>query len=73
MIKNSFQNDNSFLTTLDKACRIVVNENSVNNKSSKSSELLAKFCDVLLKKGKNLELTELDDKLNQLVKKNKWF
>jgi hypothetical protein len=44
-----------------------VNENPLNNKGPKSSEYLAKYADILLKKGKNLEATELDEKLNQLV------
>lgn len=38
------------------------------NSSSKSPELLAKYCDLLLKKSsKNPEEAELEDTLNQLV------
>lgn len=39
------------------------------NSSSKSPELLAKYCDLLLKKSsKNPEEAELEDTLNQLVR-----
>ncbi|PRP88079.1 cullin-2 [Planoprotostelium fungivorum] len=38
------------------------------SKSSKSPEFLAKYCDILLKKSnKNLEESELDEKLNQII------
>ena len=46
----------------------MVNENVVNKNSTKSPELLAKYCDLLLKKGnKNVEFAELEAKLNQIV------
>lgn len=40
----------------------------VNKNATKSPELLAKYCDILLKKGnKNMEDSELEEKLNQIV------
>lgn len=49
--------------------RKIVNENSLSKTSTKSPELLAKYCDLLLKKGnKNLEDNELEEKLNQIVR-----
>jgi hypothetical protein len=53
------------------ACRKIVNENPVTKNSTKTPELLAKYCDLLLKKGnKNIEENELEEKLNQIVKIN---
>lgn len=67
----AFNNDSGFAAALDKACRRFINTNSVTkaaNSNSKSPELLAKYCDVLLKKSsKNPEEAELEDKLNQVV------
>jgi len=54
------------------ACRKFINHNAVTkaaNMSSKSPELLARYCDLLLKKSsKNPEEAELEDTLNQVVR-----
>lgn len=67
----AFNNDSGFVAALDKACGRFINANSVTraaNSSSKSPELLAKYCDLLLKKSsKNPEEAELEDTLNQVV------
>ncbi|KAF7996415.1 hypothetical protein HCN44_002047 [Aphidius gifuensis] len=67
----AFNNDVGFVAALDKACGRFINSNSVTkaaNSSSKSPELLAKYCDVLLKKSsKNPEEAELEDTLNQVM------
>lgn len=67
----AFNNDSGFVAALDKACGKFINSNSVTraaNSSSKSPELLAKYCDLLLKKSsKNPEEAELEDTLNQVV------
>lgn len=61
----------SLNTFLVKACGKFINNNSVTkvaNSSSKSPELLAKFCDLLLKKTSKIhEENELEDTLNQVV------
>ena len=66
-----FSNDTGFVASLDKACGKFINNNSVTKKanaSSKSPELLAKYCDLLLKKSsRNPEEAELEDTLNQVV------
>ena len=68
----AFTNDSGFVASLDKACGKFINNNSVTkhaNASSKSPELLAKYCDHLLKKSsKNPEDAELEDTLNQVVR-----
>lgn len=54
------------------ACRRIVNENqAAHNSPSRSPELLAKYCDLLLKKGGGnlkIEETELEERLNQIVR-----
>ncbi|XP_051154665.1 cullin-1 [Leptopilina boulardi] len=71
LVLDAFNNDIGFVTALDKACGRFININSVTrtaNSSSKSPELLAKYCDLLLKKSsKNPEEAELEDTLNQVM------
>jgi len=53
IVKQSFKNDPGFVEALDKACRRFINDNAVTRMaktSSKSPELVAKYCDILLKK-----------------------
>lgn len=67
----AFNNESGFVAALDKACGRFINTNAVTkaaNSSSKSPELLAKYCDLLLKKSsKNPEEAELEDTLNQVM------
>lgn len=71
LVLTAFNNDSGFVASLDKACGKFINNNAVTksaNTSSKSPELLAKYCDLLLKKSsKNPEEAELEDTLNQVV------
>eukprot|EP01132_Coremiostelium_polycephalum_P011565 gene11565-14165_t len=68
IIKKSFNNDVSFITVLDIACHKIFNQNHITKNSTKSPELLAKYCDVLLKKGnKQHEEVELEEKLSQII------
>merc|ERR1711971_603688 len=71
LVLTAFNNDSGFVASLDKACGKFINNNSVTRKanaSSKSPELLAKYCDHLLKKSsKNPEEAELEDTLNQVM------
>ncbi|XP_018903983.1 cullin-1 [Bemisia tabaci] len=71
LVLTAFNNDSGFVAALDKACGRFINNNAVTriaNASSKSPELLAKFCDILLKKSsKNPEEAELEDTLNQVM------
>jgi len=71
MVMSAFNNDAGFVAALDKACGKFINANAVTkaaNSSSKSPELLAKYCDLLLKKSaKNPEEAELEDTLNQVM------
>lgn len=71
LVMTAFSNDSGFVAALDKACGRFINNNSVTklaNSSSKSPELLARYCDLLLKKSsKNPEEAELEDTLNQVM------
>lgn len=71
LVLTAFNNDAGFVAALDKACGRFINSNAVTKlaqSSSKSPELLAKYCDLLLKKSsKNPEEAELEDTLNQVM------
>ena len=72
LVLTAFENDSGFVASLDKACGRFINNNAVTRaagNSSKSPELLARYCDILLKKSsKNPEEAELEDTLNQVVR-----
>lgn len=71
LVLKAFHNDKGFVAALDKACGRFINNNAITkkcNNSSKSPELLARYCDVLLKKNtKNSEDAELEDTLSQVM------
>uniref|UniRef100_A0A7N8XHE7 Cullin-1 n=1 Tax=Mastacembelus armatus TaxID=205130 RepID=A0A7N8XHE7_9TELE len=71
LVMSAFTNDAGFVAALDKACGRFINNNAVTRmaqSSSKSPELLARYCDSLLKKSsKNPEEAELEDTLNQVM------
>lgn len=71
LVLTAFKNDSGFVAALDKACGKFINTNAVtaaSKSTSKCPELLAKFCDLLLKKSsKNPEEAELEDTLNQVM------
>uniref|UniRef100_A0AAY3ZZC3 Cullin-1 n=1 Tax=Denticeps clupeoides TaxID=299321 RepID=A0AAY3ZZC3_9TELE len=70
LVMSAFNNDAGFVAALDKACGKFINNNAITKMaqtSSKSPELLARYCDSLLKKSsKNPEEAELEDTLNQV-------
>ena len=68
VVATAFKSDPAFVAALDKACRKVVNDNPINKDSTKSPELLAKYCDLLLKKStKHLDENALEHKLSQVI------
>lgn len=71
LVLSAFHNDKGFVAALDKACGRFINNNAITkkcNNSSKSPELLARYCDILLKKNtKNSEDAELEDTLSQVM------
>ncbi|KAI8068663.1 Cullin [Gongronella butleri] len=69
LVQSAFSGEAGFVASLDKACGEFVNRNKVcRTSASKSPELLARFCDSLLKKSaKNPEENELEDVLNSVM------
>ncbi|KAK3750420.1 hypothetical protein QZH41_016979, partial [Actinostola sp. cb2023] len=68
LINSTFQGDSAFHAALDKACTTIVNYRHDPRRPSKSPELLAKYCDLVLKKStKNLTDAELDEKLSEVI------
>jgi len=57
MVRKAFDNDATFVAAMDRACKKFVNKNAVTaaaKSSTKSPELLAKYCHGLLKKGSKI-------------------
>lgn len=72
VVNVSFSDDPQFIASLDKACRKLVNDNPVTAGTGRSPELLAKYADMLLKKGASKQTavtdeTEMETKLRQLI------
>jgi hypothetical protein len=63
-----FNNDSAFVASVDKAFRTIVND-KMTNPMAHSPEIMARYCDVLLKKTNKGGLSELeiDEKLNRMV------
>jgi cullin 1 len=71
LVMTAFQNHPLFAEALDKACATFVNKNAVTEKANqarKSPELLARYCDFLLKKSSKVaEEDELEDILANIM------
>ena len=72
LVTTAFSKDASFVQALDTACTAFMNKNAVTDlakSSAKSPELLARYCDVLLKKSaKNPQDAELEEIIAQIVR-----
>jgi len=68
LILTTFQGDLQFMGALDKACASVINWRPNQKTICRSPELLAKFCDNLLKKSaKGMLEAEVDDRLSSSI------
>jgi len=72
LIKDAFDGELQFMTALDAGCRAVVNRpitiGNAGGPSMHSPDLLAKYCDLCLKRSKHLSSAdEIEDKLNALI------
>ncbi|CAF2516331.1 unnamed protein product [Rotaria sp. Silwood2] len=64
VIKETFTSDPEFVSSLDKACTTIVNMKYGNRLSAKAPELLAHYCDSLLRKSsKAASDSEIEEKL----------
>jgi hypothetical protein len=63
-----FSNDTAFVAAVDKAFRTIIND-SMTNHAAHSPEVLARYCDFLLRKSQKNAFSEVDieEKLNQMV------
>lgn len=66
LIIDVFNSDPLFLSALDKACSSVINRRISDKQMCRSAELVAKYCDSLLKKSKSTE-GEIETKLSQSI------
>jgi len=68
LINDSFDNDSKFVASMDKACREFINKNKICNQKVKSPELLARYCDGLLKKSNKIaESSEIEERLKDII------
>ncbi|XP_077553822.1 cullin-2-like isoform X1 [Haemaphysalis longicornis] len=68
MVREVFQGDQQFVGALDKACATIINNRGTAKQPCRSPELLAKYCDALLKKSaKGISESEVEDKLTQSI------
>ncbi|RKO97269.1 hypothetical protein CXG81DRAFT_11298 [Caulochytrium protostelioides] len=68
MVQTCMEGEPGFVAALDKACRDFVNRNDVcKSGSSKSPELLAAFCDQMLRKSSKTEAGEIEETLNHVM------
>lgn len=70
LVMTYLKSEPGFIASLDRACRRFINDNPVTKKegTNKSSELLAKYCDSLLKRSaKNPEEQEVIETLNDIM------
>lgn len=69
LVREAFNSDTCFISAIDKACEKFINKNSLTKLAgNKPPELMAKYCDHLLKKTSRLpEEAELEEKLRQVI------
>ncbi|XP_033335780.2 cullin 2 [Megalopta genalis] len=68
LIKDVFKADLMFVAALDKACSAVVNHKTVARQPARAPELLAKYCDSLLRKSaKAASEVEVEEKLANCI------
>lgn len=69
IVADAFANDISFIVCLDQSCKKIVNENSLcKSTPTHSSEMLAKYSDVLMKKStKDFDESELEEQIQNTV------
>ncbi|KAM7302580.1 cullin-2 [Ixodes scapularis] len=68
LVKEVFQGDQQFVGALDKACATIINNRGNTKQPCRSPELLAKYCDALLKKSaKGISESEVEDRLTQSI------
>ena len=70
IVVESFKREAGFISSLDKACKSFLNFNAItknSNNPTKSPELLARYCDQLLKKGDSGSNENVEELFDQIV------
>lgn len=67
IVCDCFSRHSDFIASLDKACTKIVNNNQICKNDTKSSEILVKFCDNLLKKSSRIEEGCLEDTFDNIM------
>ncbi|EDV26756.1 uncharacterized protein TRIADDRAFT_22645 [Trichoplax adhaerens] len=68
LIQQAFEEDPEFKTIFGKAIRAVINHSNSSSTPIRAAEILARYADILLKKGsKNWSDAELDDKQSHVI------
>ncbi|CAF3028948.1 unnamed protein product [Rotaria sp. Silwood2] len=70
VVKEAFDCEHGYMTALDRACGKFINDNAIvkeAQKSAKSAELLARYCDLILRKGNKIELGDIEEKINEIM------
>lgn len=68
LVSRSFKGEAGFMASLDRACTEFFNRNEAIDASAKSSELVAKHTDLLLRKNSKVAIEgDLEDELNRVV------
>ncbi|XP_046838772.1 cullin-2 [Vespa velutina] len=68
LIGDVFKGDQAFISALDKACSAIVNHRSIPRQPARAPELLAKYCDSLLKKSTKVASEgEIEEKLGRSI------
>eukprot|EP01136_Pigoraptor_vietnamica_P010160 Opistho-1_new@47459 len=60
LVKTAFASDATFVGALDKGCRTIVNDTTQLRASVSPPELLARYCDLLLKKSNHKAMSDAD-------------
>ncbi|CAF4197060.1 unnamed protein product, partial [Adineta steineri] len=70
IVKKGFCDEPSYRFAFDNGCGIFINKNAVTEtagSSHKSAELLAKYCDTLLRKGNKADKNDTAEKIDQIM------
>ncbi|TKR87745.1 hypothetical protein L596_012097 [Steinernema carpocapsae] len=70
VVDRAFKSDNGFRSFFEKACRHVVNNNCITKKFprfSKSAELLARYVDMMLRKGGNKDNEDIETVFDRVM------
>ncbi|CAF3079307.1 unnamed protein product, partial [Rotaria sp. Silwood2] len=69
-VDKAVNREQGYMIALDRACSKIINDNVIvqeGQRLTKSSELLARYCDLILRKRNKIEHNEIEEKINQIM------